>query len=255
MPHILISNDDGIHAPGIMALMEVALEFGDVTVVAPNRPQSGMGHAISVGRPLRVYHEELPHDVMGHAVSGTPADCVKIATGVIMSETPDLIVSGINHGANSSVSSIYSGTLSAAREGAIQGIPAIGFSLCNYQHESDMSTAQMVARTVIREALARPLLPGQLLNVNIPDLDAENLKGIKVTRQAVGRWTEEFDERTDPFGRKYYWLTGKYTLQDEGADTDEAALRAGYVSVTPMMHDLTHYANRDSLQNWSWEMG
>lgn len=254
MPHILISNDDGIHAPGIMALMAVALEFGDVTVVAPNRPQSGMGHAISVGRPLRVYHEELPHGQMGHAISGTPADCIKIATGVIMPEAPDLILSGINHGANSSVSSIYSGTLSAAREGAIQGIPSIGFSLCNYQHETDMSTAQIVARTLIREALARPLLPGQLLNVNIPDLPAAELQGIKVTRQAIGRWTEEFDERTDPFGRKYYWLTGRYTLTDEGEDTDEAALRSGYVSVTPMMHDLTHYAGRDSLQSWSWEM-
>lgn len=254
MPHILISNDDGIHAPGIMALMEVALEFGDVTVVAPNRPQSGMGHAISVGRPLRVYHEELPHGMIGHAVSGTPADCVKIATGVIMPERPDLILSGINHGSNSSVSSIYSGTLSAAREGAIQGIPSVGFSLCNYQHEADMTTAQSVARTIIREALTRPLQAGQLLNVNIPDRDMETLEGIRVTRQAVGRWTEEFDERVDPFGRKYYWLTGRYFLQDEGDDTDEAALRAGYVSVTPMMHDLTHYASKDSLQNWSWDI-
>lgn len=254
MPHLLISNDDGIHAPGILALIEAASEFGDLTVVAPDSAQSGMGHAISIGKPLRIYREELPNGLTGHAVNGTPADCVKIASGVIMKQRPDLILSGINHGSNSSVSSIYSGTLSAAREGAMQGIPAIGFSLCYFPHEADMSAAKAVARAVIAHAMKHPLGKGQCLNVNIPYLPLEELKGIKVTRQAMGRWVEEFDERTDPHGRKYYWLTGKFALQDKGDDTDEYALANRYVSVTPMSHDLTAHHLRSELTEWSWDL-
>lgn len=255
MPNILISNDDGIHAPGILNLIEVAREFGDITVVAPNSPQSGMGHAISIGKPLRIYEESLTDDhLIGYAVSGTPADCVKVATGVIMTEQPDLIVSGINHGYNSSVSSIYSGTLSAAREGALQGIPAIGFSLGNYQHDADMTTARAVARHLIEQALTHPMPPGRLLNVNIPDIPLQELNGIRVVRQAMGRWQEEFDERTDPYGRKYYWLVGKFALQDGGDDTDIHALRAGYASVTPMTHDLTAHADLPAFNEWAWDM-
>ncbi|RMG17141.1 MAG: 5'/3'-nucleotidase SurE, partial [Bacteroidetes bacterium] len=201
MVRILISNDDGIHAPGIHALIEVAREFGQLTVVAPDAPQSGMGHAISMGRPLRIHPEEMPGNIVAYACNGTPADCIKIATGVVMEHKPDLILSGINHGSNSSVSSIYSGTLSAAREGALQGIPAIGFSLCNYLHEADMRTAQAVARILIAQSLEKGIPTGHLLNVNIPDLPLHQLKGIRITRQAMGRWIEEFDERTDPYGR------------------------------------------------------
>lgn len=163
-PLILVSNDDGIHAPGILSLIEVARTFGEVVVVAPDSPQSGMGHAISVGKPLRLYHESLTEGQDGYACSGTPADCVKLATGVLMDRPPDLIVSGINHGSNSSVSSIYSGTLSAAREGSLQGIAAIGFSLCNYSHEADMATARAVARVIIEQALEQPLPPAGLLS-------------------------------------------------------------------------------------------
>lgn len=253
-PHFLISNDDGIHAPGITVLLEVAKEFGDVTVVAPNSAQSGMGHAISVGKPLRVYKEELPFGFTGYAVSGTPADCVKIATGVLMDEQPDIVLSGINHGANSSVSSVYSGTLSAAREGAIQNLPAVGFSLCHFPHDADMSAAKIVVKTVIEYMLEHKLTPGQCINVNIPYLPIEEIKGIRITRQAMGRWSEEFDERTDPFGRKYYWLTGKFELMDHGEDTDEYALRNGYVSVTPMTHDLTAHHQLPQLTAWPWKL-
>lgn len=249
-PSILISNDDGIHAPGILALVEVAMEFGEVTVVAPDSAQSGMGHAISVGRPLRLYKEDLINGLSGHACSGTPADCVKLATGVLMDHTPDLILSGINHGANTSVSSVYSGTLSAAREGAIQGIPAIGFSLNHYNHDADMTGAQVVVRKLLASVMTYKLAPGRLLNVNIPDLPAAEIKGMKITRQAKGRWVEEFDQRTDPFGRPYYWLTGQFDLLDEGDDTDEAAIRNGYVSVTPMQHDLTAYDIMDAYTHW-----
>ena len=249
-PNILISNDDGIHAPGILALIEVAKEFGNVTVVAPDSPQSGMGHAISVGNPLRIYPEELIDGLKGYAVSGTPADCVKLATGVLMDKEPDLILSGINHGANMSVSSIYSGTLSAAREGSIQGIAAIGFSLNNFSHEANMTATQSVVRTVIQQAIEQALPKGRCLNVNIPDLPADKIKGIRVTRMAEGRWIEEFDERIDPFGQKYYWLTGKFALLDKGLDTDVHAVEEGYVSICPISNDVTAHTQLAELNSW-----
>ncbi|MDX2245521.1 MAG: 5'/3'-nucleotidase SurE [Bacteroidia bacterium] len=252
-PTILISNDDGIHAPGILNLVEAAREFGDVVIVAPDSAQSGMGHAISVGKPLRMYKEEISNGMTGYAVSGTPADCVKLATGVLLEKAPDLILSGINHGSNSSVSSLYSGTLSAAREGAIQGIPSIGFSLCNYSHEADMTASREVVRHILRESFRQKLNPGALLSVNIPNLPFDRIKGFRVTRMAMGRWVEEFDQRVDPYGQKYYWLTGKYARQDDREDTDEFALAAGYVSITPMTHDLTAYEEMSRMQHWSFD--
>lgn len=250
-PHILISNDDGILAPGILNLAEVAGELGKVSIVAPDSAQSGMGHAITIGRPLRVYEEDLPGGLHGYAISGTPADCVKLATGVLLDTPPDLIISGINHGANTSVSTIYSGTLSAAREGAIQEIPSIGFSLCNFQHDADMTTAKAIAKVIIKEALAQKMPAGMCLNVNIPDLPLDKIKGIKITRQAKGRWTEDFDARVDPFGRKYYWMTGDFVLTDTENGTDIHAIEAGYVSVTPIKIDLTKHTDLNPLSNWS----
>ncbi|MEM6629481.1 MAG: 5'/3'-nucleotidase SurE [Bacteroidota bacterium] len=254
MVRILISNDDGIHAPGILSLIEVAREFGDLTVVAPDSPQSGMGHAISIGKPLRYVEEELPSNLVGYACSGTPADCVKLATGVFMDAPPDLILSGINHGANSSVSAIYSGTLSAAREGAIQGIPSIGFSFLNFSHQADMTTAKVVVRSIISQALSQSMHTTDLLNVNIPDLPLSELKGVRITRQALGRWTEEFDQRIDPFGRKYFWLTGKFSLTDHGEDTDIHALNSGYVSVTPMTIDFTGHHSISRFASWDFSL-
>ncbi|MEL6672989.1 MAG: 5'/3'-nucleotidase SurE [Bacteroidota bacterium] len=251
-PQILISNDDGIHAPGILALIEAALEFGEVTVVAPDSAQSGMGHAISIAKPLRIYKEALPHALTGYAINGTPADCVKLATGVIMEQTPDLILSGVNHGANSSVSAIYSGTMSAAREGSLQGIPSVGFSLLNYSHEADMSTAIAAARAVIGTCLEQGLAPGACLNVNIPDLPLAELKGYHITRHAMGRWIEEFAEREDPYGRKYYWLTGSFSSDDIVKGTDVWALENGYVSVAPMTRDMTDYPNLEAFQDWKF---
>ena len=249
-PLILISNDDGIHAPGIIALIEAAKELGEVVVVAPNGPQSGMGHAISIGKPLRIYKEELPFGITGHAINGTPADCVKLATGVIMGKEPDLILSGINHGANSSVSAIYSGTMSAAREGAIQGIPSIGFSLLNFSHEADMSACVLIAREIIAESIAKKLAPGACLNVNIPDLPFDQFKGAQFTRHAMGRWVEKFDEREDPFGQKYYWLTGSFFSEDDVKGTDVWAVNNGYVSVAPMTTDMTDFSGLNTYTNW-----
>lgn len=253
-PHILVCNDDGITAPGILNLIEAVKDFGHVTVVAPDSPQSGMGHAISVGKPLRLYEEQLPHGRTGWACSGTPVDCVKLATGVLMKNKPDLLVSGINHGANSSISVVYSGTMSAAMEGAIESIPSIGFSLCDFSHQADFSAARVVVQKIVARALADPMPKGTLLNVNIPSGPLESLKGIKITRQAVGRWVEEFDQRVDPYGRNYYWLTGRFSIEDDGEDTDEWALANGYVSVCPVQFDLTAHHALSFLNHWQLKL-
>lgn len=253
-PNILVCNDDGFSAPGIKALAAVAREFGNVTVVAPDSPQSGMGHAITIGEPLRLVEEEFEPGIKGWSCSGTPADCVKLATGVIMPQKPDLLISGINHGANYSISVVYSGTMSAAMEGAIEGIPSIGFSLLDFSHDADFTAAKEVARAVIRKALHATMPQGTLLNVNIPKLPLDQIKGFRITRQAIGRWVEEFDQRIDPYGRKYYWLTGKFQQDDEGQDTDTWALENGYVSVCPVEYDLTAHHSIAPLNQWNLKL-
>lgn len=253
-PRILIANDDGITASGLHTLAKVALEFGDVTVVAPDSPQSGMGHAITIGEPLRIHKEDIGLPVSAWSCSGTPVDCVKLATGVIMDERPDLLLSGINHGANHSISVVYSGTMSAAMEGAIEGIPSIGFSLLDFAHDADFSASAVIVREIIHKALHAQMPGGTLLNVNIPKLPIEDIKGIKVTRQAIGRWIEEFDKRTDPHGRHYYWLTGKFHLDDPGEDTDVHALANGFVSVCPVQFDLTAHHAIPFLHQWNLQL-
>ena len=248
-PQILVCNDDGITARGIRTLAMAASAFGDVTVVAPDSPQSGMGHAITIGEPLRLYKEDFEGGIPAWACSGTPADCVKLATGILKVK-PDLLISGINHGPNYSISVVYSGTLSAAMEGSIEGIPSVGFSLCDYAHDADFSASKEIASFMIERALTHAMPPGTLLNVNIPNLPLKEIKGIKVTRQAIGRWVEEFDERMDPYGQKYYWLTGKFHQDDEGEDTDTWALNNGYVSVCPVEHDLTAHHSIPLLHKW-----
>lgn len=251
---ILVCNDDGITAPGILALIRVAREFGDVTVVAPDSPQSGKGHAITVGEPLRVHEHKLEDGQVGWACSGTPVDCVKLATGVIMDEKPDLLISGINHGHNYSISVVYSGTMSAAMEGAIEGITSIGFSLGDFSWGADFSAAEEVARVMIRRALHASMPIGTLLNVNIPPLPLSELKGIRITRQARGRWVEDFDEREDPHGRRYFWLKGSFKDEDEGQDTDTSAINAGYVSVCPVQFDLTAHHALPVLNQWNLKL-
>jgi 5'-nucleotidase len=253
-PRILIVNDDGITASGLRTLAEVALEFGEVTVVAPNSPQSGMGHAITIGEPLRIHKEQIGLPVSAWSCTGTPVDCVKLATGVIMAERPDLLLSGINHGANHSISVVYSGTMSAAMEGAIEGIPSIGFSLLDFSPDADFSAAAVVVRALIQKALHAEMTVGSLLNVNIPKLPIAEIKGIKITRQAIGRWVEEFDKRSDPHGQPYYWLTGKFHLDDAGEDTDVYALNNGYVSVCPVQFDLTAHHALPYLHQWNLQL-
>lgn len=253
-PRILVVNDDGATAPGIRALAETMTELGEVTVVAPDKPQSGMGHAITINAPLFV--EQLANfgpNVPVYAVSGTPVDCVKLARDVILDQPADLVVSGINHGSNSAINVLYSGTMSAAMEGALEGIPAIGFSLLDYSMEADFSGAQQAARHLAQQALQHGLPKGTLLNVNIPKGPPESLKGMRWCRQADAQWVEEFDERTDPRGRKYYWLTGRFVNYDRGHDADETALNDGCVSIVPVRYDFTDYAALEGLRQ-SWQL-
>lgn len=253
-PTILVTNDDGIVSPGIKTLVEAMKTLGEVTVVAPDSPQSGMGHAITIDKPLRVTEVELFKGVKAYQCTGTPADCVKIAIDKILHKKPDLCVSGINHGSNSSINVIYSGTMSAAMEAAIDGIKAIGFSLLNYSFGANMKTAYEVSRHVSHQVLKHGIPRGSLLNVNIPDVPMDEMKGYKVCRQAVAKWIEEFDERKDPRGKEYYWLTGKFVNFDHGEDTDEWALSNGYVSIVPVQYDLTnHHAIRYINKNWDWK--
>jgi 5'-nucleotidase len=248
-PLILITNDDGITAPGIRALVNAMRALGDVVVVAPDKPQSGMGHAITINSTLRL-HEVKQDGLTEYACSGTPVDCVKIAIDKIIPRKPDLLVSGINHGANSSINVIYSGTMSAAVEGAIEGIPSIGFSLCNYSIEADFSAAAHFAGIIAKNVLDHGLPDGVCLNVNIPDVPLDIIKGVKVCRQAKALWQEEFDERKDPYGRKYYWLTGKFVDLDGGEDTDVFALENNYVSVVPTQFDLTAHNAISEMKKW-----
>lgn len=243
-PLILVTNDDGITAKGIQALVEVALTLGDVIVVAPDAPQSGMGHAISIDKPIRLRPMlEVFEGVEGaYDCSGTPVDCVKLAKNVLLRDrTIDLCVSGINHGSNASINIIYSGTLSAAMEASLEGIPSIGFSLLDYSPDANFEPCKPYVRQIMEYVLVNGMEHGNLLNVNIPHLPSEAIKGIKVCRQADARWVEEFVEAIDPRGQKYYWLTGRFENDDLGGDTDLWALENGYLSVVPSMHDLTNY--------------
>lgn len=250
-PLILVSNDDGITAPGIKALVECMKTLGEVVVVAPDSPQSGMGHAITINEPLRLDKSDyFGLDVLAYQCSGTPADCVKLAIDKVLTRRPDLLVSGINHGSNSSINVIYSGTMSAAVEGAIGGMQAIGFSLLDYAMDADFSAAKTVVLQVAKKVLEHQLPEDCLLNVNIPKVTTEELRGIKICRQARAKWDEKFDERNDPYKRKYFWLTGNFILLDHGEDTDEWALQNGYASVVPVQFDLTAHHAISIFNKW-----
>lgn len=239
-PLILVVNDDGVTAPGIKSLASVAKEFGDVVIVAPDKPQSGMGHAITISSTLHV-EQTTVDGVDAYACSGTPVDCVKIAINKLLGKKPDLIVSGINHGSNSSINVIYSGTMSAALEGALEKVPSIGFSLQNHSIDANFEASKYYAKKIIKNVLKHNKQKDLCLNVNFPNLEKDLIAGIKVCRQAKATWQEEYDERKDPFGRTYYWLTGKFVLDDVGTDTDERALKNNYVSIVPVQPDVTNY--------------
>ncbi len=247
-PVILITNDDGISSPGIKALVECVSDLGKVIVVAPDRSQSGMGHAITIGEPLRLHKVQLFKNAEAWECSGTPVDCVKLAVDKVLHRKPDICLSGINHGANHSINIIYSGTMSAALEAAIESIPSIGFSLLDYSLEADFSGAQKYGRILVKQILGKKIDKHLCLNVNIPISPANLLKGLKICKQAYAKYEEKFDERKDPSGKNYYWLTGEFVNFDKGKDTDVWALENNFVSVVPVQFDLTNYELKTKLE-------
>lgn len=255
-PLILVTNDDGILAKGIRTLAEEMLAFGDVVVVAPEKAQSGMGHAVTLGNILRMSPVNFGLEGVreAYATSGTPVDCVKLAIySLLKGRKPDLLVSGVNHGANSSINVIYSGTMSAALEGAVESIPSIGFSLLNHDHDADFETCRAIIRSVTSSALKNGIPEATCLNVNIPNVEKDQIKGIKICRQAKAFWEDAFESRKDPSGNEYLWLTGNFKNLDRGEDTDEWALENNYVSIVPTHYDLTAHHVMGSLNQWNFE--
>ncbi|MEO7174210.1 MAG: 5'/3'-nucleotidase SurE [Saprospiraceae bacterium] len=241
-PLILITNDDGILAPGIRALVEAVLPFATPVVVAPDSPQSGQGHAITIHAPIRLHPVDAYDGIEAYECSGTPVDCVKLAKHVVLNgRVPALCLSGINHGSNAAINIIYSGTMSAAMEASLEGIPSIGFSMLDYSFKADFSASKILIGRLVQHILVHGMHGAKLLNVNIPKGAIEDIKGFKVCRQADARWVESFTDATDPRGQKYYWLKGEFVNGDPGEDTDVWALENGYASIVPSMHDLTHY--------------
>jgi 5'-nucleotidase len=252
-PRILVTNDDGIYSAGIYALHNAMLEIGETYVVAPDSEKSAVGHAITIADPLRVFEIERNGKFFGWAVNGTPADCVKLGVKGILQFKPDLVVSGINQGSNTATNVIYSGTVSAATEGTIMGIPSIAFSLTTFK-KTDFSFAAEIARFLAAKVLEHGLPPGTLLNVNIPPFPREEIKGIQITRQGKGRYEEAFEKRVDPANRTYFWLGGTKLLLDTDKDIDEVAVMNQYVSVTPLQYDLTDRNMFSTLKEWELKL-
>lgn len=246
---ILITNDDGVKSKGISALIEMMKPYGDITVVAPFEAMSGMSAALTIGKPLRLTELKSEEGLKIYACSGTPADCVKMAMNQLFaSKSPDLLVSGINHGSNASIASLYSGTLGAAAEGTVYGIPSIGFSLCTHHRDADFSASLHFGKIIIDNYLKNPANPHILLNVNIPNKPIEAIKGIKFCHQGKGQWIKEFEERTDPYGFHYYWMTGEFfNLEPDNKESDHNLVEDGYISIVPHKIDNTDYLEVDRL--------
>ena len=253
-PLILITNDDGITAPGIRSLIKVMNEIGEVIVVAPDSPQSAMGHAITINSTLHCSKIKLDDGPQKeYSCSGTPADCIKLAVNELMDRKPDICVSGVNHGSNSSINVIYSGTMSAALEAGILGIPAIGFSLLDYRWNANFDPLKPSIKSITENAIKNGIPKNVVLNVNMPKVDSsKELKGIKICRQAKAHWIEEFDKRTNPMGKEYYWLTGELINKDKGQDTDEWALNKKFISIVPVQYDLTAHHVIQELNSWNF---
>lgn len=249
---ILVSNDDGIDAPGIFALAQELKKIGEVTVVAPDEQRSAVGHAITMNYPLRLKKFNKNGKFFGYAVDGTPADCVKLAVRNVLKKNPDILVSGINHGSNTAINIIYSGTVSAATEGTVMGIPSIAVSLTTYA-EADFRYAAKLSRQLASFILKKGLPKDTLLNVNIPPLREKEIKGIRITRQGKSRWDDTFEVRRDPNNKEYFWLTGKLDVVDTSEETDLISIFQKYVSITPIHFDLTDYKALAEIKTWKIE--
>lgn len=255
-PLILVTNDDGIRAPGIRVLAKVMDDLGDVVVAAPSSEQSAVGQSITIRNPIRVedynFGDELTH-IRALSVAGTPCDCMKLALHELLHRKPDLVVSGINKGANLAINVVYSGTIGAATESSLQGIDSIAFSLDSKDSEVDYAPSGNYAKIIARKVLRSRLPRGIVLSVNIPDIAVNEIKGIQVTRQAHSRWKEDFVGRTDPANQSYYWYRGMLTVLDNGTDADTNALENGYVAITPLQYDRTAHGCMGVFKTWRWE--
>jgi 5'-nucleotidase len=249
---ILVTNDDGIDSAGITALKKSLSEIAEITVVAPRQEQSAVGHGITMQIPLRVQEYYIDGTFFGYAVDGTPADCIKMGMRNIMKEDPDLVVSGINHGSNTAINIIYSGTVSGAREAAIMDIPSIAISVTNHRVK-DFSYAAEIAKMLALKIIEHGLALGTLLNVNVPDVPQDEIKGILVTKQGKSKWDDIYEKRIDPYGRDYYWLTGSMMEVDKELEFDQVAIKNNFVAVTPIHFDLTDYETYDKLKTWNIE--
>ncbi|MCX6279093.1 MAG: 5'/3'-nucleotidase SurE [Bacteroidetes bacterium] len=247
-PLILITNDDSVKAPGIRALINYIRPFGKVVVVAPDRPQSGTAHGVTIAHPLRLDLISKEDGYEEYSCNGTPADCVKLAFKIVMKRRPDFLFSGINHGSNASINIIYSGTMAAVLEGALAGVPSVGFSLNNYSQHASFAPSEKFVKTIASEVIANGLPVGVCLNVNIPDVPEPEIRGIRVCRQAQGTWKEDFDEREDPHGREYYWMKGVYAQIGNGEDTDQWAMENNWVAVVPVQFDFTAHNEIENLR-------
>lgn len=248
---ILLTNDDGIYTKGIEVLHEHLYKDHEVLVVAPETEQSAVGHAITLTDPLRVMPIDRNGAFFGYAVKGTPADCVKLAINELMEHPPDLVVSGINLGANVGINVIYSGTVSAATEGTILGVPAIAVSINTFGN-TDFKPAARFVSLLARKVYKFGLPPHTSLNVNVPAVPEEEIRGVRVTRQGITRFVEKFDRRVDPRAKVYYWQCGSTPPHEEDGDTDASALADNYIAITPIHHDLTNYDFLESLRTWSF---
>jgi 5'-nucleotidase len=251
-PLIFITNDDGITARGLRALIDVVRPLGRVVVIAPDKPQSGTSHAVTMHHPLRLNPLIQGSDYEEYSCNGTPVDCVKLAYKIVLDRKPDLLLSGINHGSNSSINIIYSGTMAAVFEGAMAGIPSVGFSLLQYGEDADFSGASIYARKIVQKVMSQKLPEGVCLNVNVPDVPVDEIRGVRICRQAGGTWLEDFDVRKDPKGRKYYWLKGVFARIGDGEDTDEHALDQHFISIVPVNYDFTDYPAIKELKKWDF---
>jgi 5'-nucleotidase len=243
----LLTNDDGIYAKGLGSLYEELSREAECLIVAPEIEQSAVGHAVTIFRPLMVRRATKNNNFLGYAVYGTPADCVKIGIKELAGKPVDLVVSGINRGSNAGINVIYSGTVSAATEAAIMGVPSMAISLDTHK-EADFTYAAKFARKMARLILNNPTLRGSAININVPCLPGEKIKGVVVVRQGKNNIVETFEKRMDPRENTYYWISGKYAAETGKKDTDVEALASGFITITPIQYDLTKYDLLDSLQ-------
>lgn len=254
-PLILISNDDGVQAKGLHSLIESMKPFGEIVVVAPEKGESGKSHAITINTPVRVHKVSESEGLVIYSCTGTPVDSVKLAINQLLPRKPDFLVSGINHGSNASISVIYSGTMGAAIEGCLNGIPSIGFSVLDHSSNADFSLAEKYIGTIFKNVMENSLPVSVCLNVNFPVVPKNKVKGIRVCRQTKGVWKEEYEKRKDPHNHDYYWLTGDFhNFEPQAKDTDEWALANNYISIVPIHVDLTSYDGIKQIQGWTYDI-